>query len=59
MTARKDTVALYPGDEVEYRVTAKDYHGVYPMHCHNVVHEDAGMMLLFRVDDIGDTNPLP
>jgi FtsP/CotA-like multicopper oxidase with cupredoxin domain len=29
------------------------------MHCHNVVHEDAGMMLLFRVDDIGDTNPLP
>ena len=56
---RKDVVALYPGDTVEYWVTATDYVGVYPMHCHNVVHEDAGMMLLFRVDDIGDTNPLP
>ncbi len=44
---------------MEYRVTATDYHGVYPMHCHNVVHEDAGMMVMFRVDDIGDTNPLP
>jgi FtsP/CotA-like multicopper oxidase with cupredoxin domain len=52
-------VALYPGDTVEYWVTATDYVGVYPMHCHNVVHEDGGMMVLFRVDDIGDTNPLP
>ena len=56
---RKDVVALYPGDEVEYWVTASDYTGVYPMHCHNVVHEDYGMMLLFRVDDVGDTNPAP
>jgi FtsP/CotA-like multicopper oxidase with cupredoxin domain len=56
---RKDVVALYPGDTVEYWVTATDYVGVYPMHCHNVVHEDGGMMVLFRVDDIGDTNPQP
>ncbi len=56
---RKDVVALYPGDEVEYWVTATDYHGVYPMHCHNVVHEDYGMMILFRVDDIGDTKREP
>ena len=56
---RKDVVALYPGDIVEYQVTALDYVGVYPMHCHNVLHEDYGMMLLFRVDDVGDTNPNP
>ena len=56
---RKDVVNLYPGDEVEYLVRATDYVGVYPMHCHNVVHEDYGMMLLFRVDDVGDTNPMP
>ena len=56
---RKDTVPLYPGDEVEYWVTATDYWGVYPMHCHNVVHEDYGMMLLFRVDDTGDTTLNP
>lgn len=57
--SRKDVVALYPGDTVEYVVKATDYVGVYPMHCHNIVHEDSGMMLLFRVDDIGDTNPQP
>ncbi len=56
---RKDVVALYPGDKVEYWVDAEDYVGVYPMHCHNVVHEDHGMMMLFRVDDVGDTNPVP
>ena len=56
---RKDVVALYPGDEVEYWVMATDYVGVYPMHCHNVVHEDAGMMMIFRVNDIGDTIAQP
>jgi FtsP/CotA-like multicopper oxidase with cupredoxin domain len=57
--SRKDVVSLFPGDEVEYIVKATDYLGVYPMHCHNVLHEDYGMMLLFRVDDVGDTNPKP
>ena len=56
---RKDVVALYPGDTVEYQVTALDYVGVYPMHCHNVLHEDYGMMLLFAVDDVGDNNSNP
>ena len=56
---RKDVVALYPGDTVEYQVTATDYVGVYPMHCHNVLHEDYGMMMLFRVDDVGDNILVP
>lgn len=56
---RKDVVALYPGDVVEYEVTPLDYVGVYPMHCHNVLHEDSGMMLLFRVDDVGDRKSNP
>ena len=56
---RKDIVALYPSDKVEYWVNAVDYQGVYPMHCHNVLHEDYGMMLLYRVNDTGDTNPEP
>jgi FtsP/CotA-like multicopper oxidase with cupredoxin domain len=56
---RKDVVALYPGDTVEYWVQALDYVGVYPMHCHNILHEDYGMMLLFRVDDVGDTKSAP
>jgi FtsP/CotA-like multicopper oxidase with cupredoxin domain len=57
--SRKDVVSLYAGDEVEYIVKATDYLGVYPMHCHNVLHEDYGMMLLFRVDDVGDTKTKP
>jgi FtsP/CotA-like multicopper oxidase with cupredoxin domain len=33
--------------------------GNFVYHCHIVGHEDAGMMLIFKVDDVGDTNPLP
>jgi len=57
--SRKDVVALYAGDEVEYWVRLSDFVGVYPLHCHNTLHEDFGMMMLFRVNDVGDTNPAP
>ncbi len=57
--SRKDVVWLGEGDEVEYWVKATDYLGVYPIHCHNVVHEDKGMMLLFAVDDVGDNKTRP
>ncbi|MEY8876618.1 MAG: multicopper oxidase family protein [Leptothrix sp. (in: b-proteobacteria)] len=57
--ARKDVIWLGEGDEVEYWVKATDFVGVYPMHCHNVVHEDKGMMLLFAVDDVGDSKAKP
>lgn len=56
---RKDVVWLGEGETVEYWVRPTDYTGVYPIHCHNVTHEDHGMMLLFRVNDIGDTNEEP
>lgn len=56
---RKDVVWLGEGDEVEYWVKATDYLGVYPIHCHNVVHEDKGMMMLFAVDTVGDDNTKP
>jgi hypothetical protein len=29
------------------------------MHCHNTVHEDHAMMLLWGVQDVGDKNPNP
>ena len=57
--SRKDVIWLGEGDEVEYWVKARDYTGVYPLHCHNVVHEDKGLMLLFAVDDVGDTKARP
>jgi FtsP/CotA-like multicopper oxidase with cupredoxin domain len=27
----------------------RDYKGIYPMHCHNVVHEDHGMMAMWKI----------
>ena len=56
---RKDVVRLGEIEQVEFVVKFTDYRGVYPMHCHNVVHEDHAMMLLFAVRDVGDTNATP
>ena len=56
---RVDVVDLYPGESAEFIVTPTDYVGVYPYHCHNSLHEDYGMMLLFGVDDVGDNKTKP
>jgi len=37
----------------------RDWLGRYPMHCHNVIHEDHAMMLRFDVATTGDTNSRP
>jgi FtsP/CotA-like multicopper oxidase with cupredoxin domain len=55
---RKDV--LWVGDEVvEVLVRFRDLNGGYPMHCHNTVHEDHQMMLLFNVAEVGDDNTRP
>ena len=56
---RKDTVKLAGGDEVELVMRFRDYKGGYPMHCHNTVHEDHAMMLLWNVDEVGDNKNEP
>jgi FtsP/CotA-like multicopper oxidase with cupredoxin domain len=56
--SRKDALEL--GDEdVEILVRLRDMKGGYPIHCHNTVHEDHQMMLLFDVQDKGDNNTAP
>ena len=48
----KDTVLVWPGETVRIAVDfAHDYPGsqTYVFHCHNLEHEDAGMMINFRV----------
>lgn len=45
----KDTVALNVGDEVEIAVRFPGYRGRYLFHCHNLEHEDRGMMARFDV----------
>jgi FtsP/CotA-like multicopper oxidase with cupredoxin domain len=52
--SRKDVVRLGFNDEVEIVMRFRDFRGGYPMHCHNTVHEDHQMMLLWQVQDTGD-----
>jgi FtsP/CotA-like multicopper oxidase with cupredoxin domain len=45
----KDTVLLMPGEKVKVIMTFPDYTGVFVFHCHNLEHEDDGMMLNYRI----------
>jgi blue copper oxidase len=48
----KDTVLVWPGESVRIAIdfrTPYDDAQVYLVHCHNLEHEDAGMMLRVRV----------
>jgi FtsP/CotA-like multicopper oxidase with cupredoxin domain len=46
----KDTVLVYPGEEVSVVATFDHQRGRFLMHCHNLEHEDHGMMLNFAVE---------
>ncbi|UEM25272.1 multicopper oxidase domain-containing protein (plasmid) [Skermanella mucosa] len=52
--ARKDVIWLHPNETVRIFVRFRDFLGKYPLHCHNVVHEDHAMMARY---DIVDGNP--
>ncbi len=47
--ARKDTVVLGPGSEVEVVFTFNDFPGPYVMHCHTIEHEDMFMMTRYDI----------
>ncbi len=47
----KDTVLINPNEIVKVLVKFTDYKGIYLFHCHNLEHEDDGMMLNFKVAD--------
>jgi hypothetical protein len=32
----------------------RDFEGQYPIHCHNVLHEDHAMMAMFEIQDKSD-----
>jgi len=40
----KDTVLLMPGERIRILVDFEDYPGMFLYHCHNLEHEDMGMM---------------
>lgn len=46
----KDTVLVMPGEEVEIVKPFQDYKGLFLYHCHNLEHEDLGMMRQYLVE---------
>ena len=46
----KDTVLTWPGETVRVAIRFSHYPGLYVLHCHNLEHEDAGMMLNVEVE---------
>ena len=45
----KDTVLVWPGETVQLAVRFERHAGLYVLHCHNLEHEDAGMMANLEV----------
>ena len=45
----KDTVLLMPGERIKILVDFDDYPGMFLYHCHNLEHEDMGMMRNYYV----------
>jgi blue copper oxidase len=45
----KDTVLVMPLETVAVLVRFDAYRGIFPLHCHNLQHEDLGMMLNVEV----------
>lgn len=44
-----DTVLVMPGEDVKILLKFKDFEGLYLYHCHNLEHEDMGMMRNYLV----------
>ena len=46
----KDTVLVMPGERVKVIKPFQDFKGLFMYHCHNLEHEDMGMMRDFSVE---------
>ncbi|PXX95796.1 multicopper oxidase family protein [Halomonas sp. LBP4] len=44
-----DTVLVFPEERVRIALIFENFEGLYMYHCHNMEHEDTGMMRYFRV----------
>jgi FtsP/CotA-like multicopper oxidase with cupredoxin domain len=56
---RKDVFRLEHNTEAQVYLRIRDFVGRFPLHCHNVVHEDHAMMVLGIIDDVGDNKTQP
>ena len=46
----KDTVLVLPGERVDVLLRFDAHRGLFLLHCHNLEHEDGGMMQNFEVE---------
>ena len=58
-SGRKDVTPLRPNERVELFFRFRDWLHKYPIHCHNVVHEDHAMMMIWNIEATGDTVLVP
>ncbi len=56
---RKDVFRLEHNTEAVVYFRFRDFIGKFPLHCHNVVHEDHAMMVLGQINDVGDNKTQP
>lgn len=49
-TGPKDTVLVMPGERVEVAARFDRHRGLFLLHCHNLEHEDMGMMMNFSIE---------
>lgn len=45
----QDTVLLMPGMKIKIIASFKDFKGLFLYHCHNLEHEDMGMMRNYKI----------
>jgi FtsP/CotA-like multicopper oxidase with cupredoxin domain len=57
--SRKDVTQLHQNERALLFFRFRDWLGKYPIHCHNVIHEDHAMMGLWQVQPQGDTVLVP
>ncbi|MCL4704915.1 multicopper oxidase domain-containing protein [bacterium] len=58
----KDTVLVNPNETVNVLIRFDNYAGIYLLHCHNLEHEDDGMMLNLQVTQttgVKEETPIP
>ena len=55
---RKDVTQLHPNERAQLFFRFRDWLGKYPIHCHNVVHEDHAMMAIWHVVPPGEEDSI-
>ena len=56
---RKDVLRLEDNVSAVVHFRFRDFTGKFPLHCHNIMHEDHSMMVLGEINDTGDDKAQP